>query len=805
MDVLVFSTKFAVGYPDPPNQTETTVTPLHEALTKSYTTDAHFVAYMNPIHRRVRVEAIGVVPIEVNLLVGDVDDPVSHKKRARDEWREVEHKKIEKLFEKHPRAFVYETRGGYRVMFALPAPFEIKTAEDKTRWWSQYLAFRSYLAREFSITIDPACKDFTRFYRLPNVVRDGKSETFITFGDPADIETLSLAVAAPRKKPPKYVKAALESAVADVRNAPVGTRNEALNKAAYSLGGFIPESIDRDTVHDALLFAILANGGDEDTDAKKIEAAIDAGMARPRAIPSGSNGVGGGASYAPPPLAGSASDDGETASFTDVANAEKLVARHLDELRYVATWGKWIFWDGKRWTIDNGDSALRYAVLTARAMMKEAREHMNAATEYAQEAAASGDDDAILKSKSKIKWAMKAIDWAQKSHSRPRLEAMLAVACADQRIAIRHDKLDTDKWLLNVENGTIDLRTGLMRSHLREDLITKITHVEYSPIATAPTWKKFLNDVMAGDNDLVSYLSRAIGYSLTGEIRDHVIVFFHGETGSNGKSTFLQTIHKMMGEYAMPAARNLLFRGKSDRHPTELATLHGKRFVVCSEIEDGQAFDEGLVKDLTGGDPINARRMREDEWRFEPTHKLFIAGNHKPRVRGTDGGIWRRIHLVPWLVNFEDRKDMSLPAKLEAELPGILTWAVQSCIEWQRAGLAPPGGVREATQAYREESNPLGEFVALRCKLDTDAKVSRRTLREAYERYCRDNGDKFPLGSRAFAAKIRALGVGETTMKEPNPLTGVVSVVDAWRGIRLWSAEELIQRESPTRDQALTN
>ncbi len=796
--VLVFSTKFAVGYPDPPNKTETTSIELSEALTRTYDTDAHLVAYQNPINRRVRVEAIGTVPIRMLYLIGDVDDPIAHAEKipARQEWRDAERPKIERMFLKHPHAYVYETNGGYRPLFQMPTPFEINTSEDKTRWWAHYLAFRSYLAREFSIAIDPACKDFTRFYRLPFVVRKGKRETHPTYGDPANIEALTIVTPTERtKKPPKYVKVALESASHEVRNAPHGSRNDALNKAAFSLGGFIPEHIDRATVHDTLLFAILANGGDEDADAKKIEAAIDAGIAKPRAV----NGVNRPAQHFDEEE-GRTDAEGVTAHFTDVENAERIVSQHAGDLRYVSTWGKWIFWDGKRWLIDSSEHALRFAVATARMMMKEAKDAMTRAVEAQVAAAEEGDPDKIDAAKRKQKWATRMIDWATKSHSRPRLEAMLAVACADPRVSVKHDQLDTHKWLLNVGNGTIDLRTGLIRSHLREDLITKITPVEYDDTASAPTWTKFLRDVMGDDAELVSYLSRAIGYTCTGEIRDHVLVFFHGETGSNGKSTFIQTIHKVFGEYAMPAARKLLFRGKSDRHPTEIATLHGKRFVTCSEIEEGQAFDEGLVKDLTGGDWINARRMREDEWRFEPTHKLFIAGNHKPVVRGTDGGIWRRIHLVPWLVCFEQTKDLTLPAKLEEELPGILAWAVHGCIDWQRVGLAPPGGVRDATQNYREESNPLGEFISLRCKIEPEGRVSRRALREAYERYCRENGDKNPIGPRPFCAKLRALGVVNITVREITPGGSVVA--DGWGGIRL-----LLDSEARpyTENQVLTN
>jgi P4 family phage/plasmid primase-like protien len=815
--VLVFSTKFAVGYPDPPNHTETTFPLLAEALTKSYDSDAHFVGYQTSIERRVRVEAIGVVPIAMHLLVGDVDDPIAHaanpKIPARPEWLADEREKIAKFREKHAGAYAYETNGGYRTMLRLEGPFVIGSIDDKRKWETLYLDFRDYLAREFMMSVDPKCKDFTRFFRLPYVVRKGKREIHPSYGDPENIATIRVTARPEppkRPKPPKYVREALKLAEAEVLMAPLGSRNEALNRAAYSLGGFIPKHLDRDTVHETLLHAILSNGGDPENDAKKIEAAIDAGMAKPREIPkiNGANGAAHVALYEPPtspptPPPTDASDDGETAQHTDVSNAERLVERHLNDLKYVSTWGKWIFWDGRRWEIDSNERALRFAVATARTLMKEAKDLMCAAADAQAEADASGDDLEKAKAKDRMRRAMNAKNWAVKSHSRQRLEAMLAVACADTRISIKHDQLDADGWRLNVGNGTIDLRTGALSPHRREDLVTKIAAVDYDAASTAPTWLAFLDAVMGGEAELVSYLSRAIGYALTGEIRDHVLVFFHGETGSNGKGTFVNTIHRMLGDYATPAARKLLFRGKNERHPTEFATLHGKRFVTCSEIEEGQSFDEGLVKDLTGGDIINARRMHENEWKFTPTHKLFISGNHKPRIRGTDGGIWRRIHLVPWLVCFEKAMDLTLPAKLEAELPGILAWAVRGCLEWQRAGLVPPGGVRDATRSYRDESNPLGEFIALRCKVDPEGRVSRRAMRDAYERYCRENGEKYPIGPRPFTAKLRSIGAEDTTMREAT-LTGQ-AVVDAWRGIRLLTPEELDVKGSVTENQALTN
>ena len=214
--------------------------------------------------------------------------------------------------------------------------------------------------------------------------------------------------------------------------------------------------------------------------------------------------------------------------------------------------------------------------------------------------------------------------------------------------------------------------------------------VKYDEKAVCPTWNRFLKKVTNNDRGLMEYLQRVVGYALTGEVNEHVLFFFYGG-GRNGKSTFLNTISAMLGEYAFAAPRGLLFKQQGSQHDTRFTTLHGCRFVTCSEIEEGQMFDEALTKDLTGGDPISARRMREDHWEFIPTHKLFMAGNHKPTVRGADEGIWRRIRLVPWLVQItEKEKDVNLKKRLLKELPGILRWAVQGCLAWQKRGLDMP-------------------------------------------------------------------------------------------------------------------
>jgi putative DNA primase/helicase len=354
-------------------------------------------------------------------------------------------------------------------------------------------------------------------------------------------------------------------------------------------------------------------------------------------------------------------------------------------------------------------------------------------------------------------------------------------------LAIDHEALDADPWLLNVKNGTLDLRTGTLGPHRRDALITKTAPVAYDVSATAPTWTAFLDRAMGGDASLVGYLQRLVGYALTGALREHVLVFLYG-AGANGKSTFLSTIHTLLGEYATPAPRGVLFRSRGERHPTELATFFGRRFVTCSEIEEGQVFDEALVKDLTGGDRIECRRMREDFWMFTPTHKLFLAGNHKPTIRGDDEGIWRRMKLVPWTVTIpEHERDTTLLERLRAELPGILRWAVEGCLDWQTRGLSEPDGVRGATAAYRAENDALGEFFRLHVVFEARASISRRELRRAYETWCTDNGHS-PQAARRFSARLRESGVVGTNVRAG------LQVLDGWRNVRLVNARELDER-----------
>ncbi len=469
---------------------------------------------------------------------------------------------------------------------------------------------------------------------------------------------------------------------------------------------------------------------------------------------------------------------GLTGECTDVRNAERLVAWFGGEFRWIATWQRFAAWDQTRWALDGADAIVtRHAISTGRRMLAEAQAQRSDAERAFADASAAGDVPPRVSAA--LAAAKAAVAWALKSQDVRRVGAMISLAKSAEQIAISHEQLDAKPWALNVANGTIDLTTGTLWPHAREDLLTKIAPVAYDPKALAPTWLAFLDRAMAGNAELIDFLARLIGYSLTGEIREHVLAFFYGG-GANGKSTMVGTTHAMLGDYASAAPRGLLFTAKNEQHPTELASLYGARFVTCAEIEDGRTFDEAKIKDLTGGDVVEVRRMREDFWKLRPTHKLFLSGNHKPVVRGTDDGIWRRICLVPWTVTIPvAERDAELPTKLRAELPGVLAWAVRGCLEWQRGGLKVPAVVHDATDAYREESDPVGEFFALRCVFEPDARVTRKMLRAQYESFAEENGVRHTLDAKKFAEAVRRRGATDGNVRHEG------KSCDGWHGVKL--------------------
>ncbi|MGV0975797.1 MAG: phage/plasmid primase, P4 family [Azonexus sp.] len=430
--------------------------------------------------------------------------------------------------------------------------------------------------------------------------------------------------------------------------------------------------------------------------------------------------------------------DADGVRLTDLGNARRLVQLHGSDMRYCYAWNAWLVWDGTRWNRDESGQAQRWAKHTVTRIYT-----------------AAGDaEDSDRKGLAK---------WAMQSEARDRLSAMVDLARSEAGIAVRPDDLDTDAMLLNVANGTLNLRTQLLQPHRREDLITKLAPVAYDAAATCPLWDAFLWRIMGGRQDMIDFLQRAVGYALTGDVSEQVLFYLYGH-GANGKSTFLTTVLAMLGkDFATQAAPELLTQG--DRHPTEIADLRGMRFVASTEVEDGRRMAETLVKQMTGGDVMKARFMRGDFFQFDPTHKLFLAANHKLVISGPGKAIWRRIRLIPFDVTIsDDEKDPRLPEKLRAELPGILAWAVRGCAAWVAQGLNTPADVTTATSEYKSEMDVLGRYLEERTVTGTSFVVQAKPLYLDYQDWCKENGER-ELSQVRFARDLADRGYTKETSK----------------------------------------
>jgi P4 family phage/plasmid primase-like protien len=456
---------------------------------------------------------------------------------------------------------------------------------------------------------------------------------------------------------------------------------------------------------------------------------------------------------------------------TDAGNAERLADRHGANLRYCYPWSKWLVYDGTRWHVDDRGAVVRLAKETARSIFEEAKE--------------AADDET----------AKRLGKWATSSLSESKLRSMISLAQSEPGIPVLPEEMDASRDLLNVLNGTIDLRTGERRKHRREDLITKLAPDEYDPGATAPAWATTLERVLPSE-EVRQFFKKVCGYALTGDVSEQMLPVLFG-TGANGKSTVLNALLAVLGDYGMQAAPDLLV-AKKGSHPTELADLFGMRFVASIEVEDGSRLAESLVKQLTGGDRIKARRMRQDFWEFEPTHKVFMACNHKPQVRGTDNAIWRRIRLVPFTETIPPaEQDKNLPDKLREERAGILAWAVEGCREWRREGLQAPDEVRQATGAYRAEMDVLGAFLRECCELGPEKNVAAKDLYAVYHQWCLEGGER-PESKRKFGSRLTDRGGFER-------YRGGADGGHRWRGVDLLTFwKEWICKDSDPSDVKVT-
>lgn len=403
---------------------------------------------------------------------------------------------------------------------------------------------------------------------------------------------------------------------------------------------------------------------------------------------------------------------------TDLGNARLFARGHSETFRFVVARRKWLAWDGTRWRPDADDAAWRAAKGTADRMAREALR------------LAGNEQKAALRH-------------ALASQSEPALRRMLLLAGSEAGIALTPEALDTNPWLLTCANGTIDLTSGELRPPDPDDLISLGSEVAFDPDAACPRWERFLTEVFDGDEELILFVQRAVGYSLTGDVGERVLFICHG-TGFNGKSTLLEDVLKpLLGTLAETASFDTFTRmRRSDGPRNDLARLHRARLVTAVESAEGRRLDEAIVKHLTGGDAVAARFLYGEFFDFRPRFKIWLATNHRPRIDGGDDAIWDRIRLIPFEVNFRGRGDAELKATLRSELPGILAWAVRGCLAWQRDGLGGADAVAAATGAYRAEEDILGAFLAERCIVGSRAEAEAGALREAFDAFCTELGER---------------------------------------------------------------
>lgn len=429
----------------------------------------------------------------------------------------------------------------------------------------------------------------------------------------------------------------------------------------------------------------------------------------------------------------------ESAGFhTDAGNAICFANRYEHRLRWCEETGRWYFFNGTRWEPTSSDLVRRYAAKTAISF-------------FANAEGLTGKDH------------KEAIDWGVYSCSSRGISAMLRESKA-LLVTLASD-FDSNPWLLNCKNGTINLKEGQLEPHNRDDHITKLALVDFDAVATCPLWNSFLARIMP-DTNRIAYLQRVLGMCLTGDITEQALFIFQG-VGANGKSVLLDTVTALMGDYATESAPDLLVSLQGDRHPTEIADLMGRRLVVVGESEEDRRLRVNLIKRLTGDTRLKARFMRQDFFEFERTHKMILVTNNRPQVQEAAHAIWRRLRLVPFDVIIPDaEQDKHLIQKLHSEWPGILAWLVRGCSDWQRDGLQEPVAVIHATDEYRAEQDLLTYFLEASCEMAPDAFVSRFNIYVAYRNYVRDTKERYPVSNKALYKRLREyIGITDVVRK----------------------------------------
>jgi putative DNA primase/helicase len=546
-----------------------------------------------------------------------------------------------------------------------------------------------------------------------------------------------------------YIDSAVRRELERLGKAPKHQRNDTLNRCAFKLGQLEPYGmIHRPTIIRDLAGVATRIGLEDSEIVATITSGIDAGSKHPRPIP-----------FLKPMQ--DKDPDAEHLSLreqmtqklsqlgeTDTDNAQRLASRYAGQIIYSKGRG-WLAYKHGRWLPEAAPECIELAKATARQIASETQ---YLATDQAKAARAH---------------------FAKASLSKGALDRMLDLAKGLVNIA--DSELDADPWLFNVQNGTIDLRTGYIEKHDPSDLLTQISPIHADGDAECPLFKTFLKRITNGDKRLMRYIRKAVGYSLTGSTKEQVFFFCYGQSGSNGKSTLINLVRDMLGDYGCHTPTETLMTKQYDNAiSNDQARLAGVRMVTAVETNFNRQLDEAKIKAMTGGEKITARFMRQDYFEFTPAFKLWLAANDRPRVRGTDTALWRRIRVVPFNMHIpESEKDLDLPSKLRQEWPGILAWAVRGSIDWQKEGLVPPPAACQAATDWSKAADHLKLFVIEVLEFDALNRIAAQVMHDQYSHWCGRNGET-PLDMKAFKlALMTEHNIHHKRTKQGSEWTGV--------------------------------
>lgn len=405
--------------------------------------------------------------------------------------------------------------------------------------------------------------------------------------------------------------------------------------------------------------------------------------------------------------------------FTDITNRDYFLKAFGSKIRYCLMWNKFLIWNGTCWEIDKKGKVEEDCV--------DFVHHMYRGLRVITDLQLQKDFEKHL----------------IKSESFRRIQALVGLLKMSKDIKVSDDELDTDNYLFNVKGITLNLKNGKGFPPEPTNLITKRSKFIYDKDAKCPTWDMFLLQIFNKDTDLIRFVQKAMGYSLSGDVREQCLFILWG-TGANGKSTFLNVLQELFGDYACTTGTET-FMKKTSEQSNDLARLKGIRLVTTTEVEQGKALSESLIKQITGGDEITARFLYGEYFSFKPTFKIFMATNHKPKIRGADNGIWRRIKMIPFTVTIpEEQRDKTLTEKLIAENSGILNWLIQGYALWRKEGLNEPEAIRDANEEYRMDMDAVGTFVNDCFDLDASMRwrLPNQMLYQTYIKWCNANNER---------------------------------------------------------------